>query len=461
MPDGACDRGTGFAFPDPVRARRPDDSKLEFTHCYEAERSTAMKVRIVILASLAIITGAASAKAQQEVKIGVLNPLSGPTAQIGIDAVAAIRTAAEIVNEGADLPLALAGNKGLRGLGGAKVILVVVDHQGKPEVGQSETERLITQEKVHALIGAYFSSVTAAASQAAERAGIPFVNADSTQPALTQRGLKYFFRTTPTDENFSELMFDFLKDFGAKSGQSFQSVSLFHEDTAYGTDSARVQERLAKERGFRVLENIAYKAQTTSLTAEVQRLKAANADVLLPSSYTSDTFLLLRTARDLDYNPRLIVAQNAGFTDPTFISTMGKDAEGAITRSPYNADLESRIPLLPKINAIFRKHSNGRDLSDVPARNFTGIMTLLDAINRAGSTDPEKIRAALAATDIAPDQLIVPYRGVRFNAAGQNELVRGILMQVQKGKYCTIYPFELASCQVLYPIPTWADKAKM
>jgi len=63
----------------------------------------------------------------------------------------------------------------------------------------------------------------------------------------------------------------------------------------------------------------------------------------------------MRTAKDLDYNPKLIVAQNAGFTDPTFISTMGKEAEGAITRSPYNADLESRIPLLPKINAIFRK----------------------------------------------------------------------------------------------------------
>src|SRR5262249_23809737 len=180
-----------------------------------------MKFRIVVLACVAMLTGAASAKAQQEVKIGGLDPLSGPTAQIGIDAVAAIKTAAEIVNEGADLPLALAGSKGLRGLGGAKVTLVVVDHQGKPEVGQSETERLIPQEKVHALIGAYFSSVTAAASQAAERAGIPFVNADSTQPALTQRGLKYFFRTTPTDENFSELMFDFLKDFGAKSGHSF------------------------------------------------------------------------------------------------------------------------------------------------------------------------------------------------------------------------------------------------
>jgi branched-chain amino acid transport system substrate-binding protein len=420
-----------------------------------------MKMRTTALICTALLAGATSAHAQQGVKVGVLYAMSGPTAQIGIDTVAAVKTALEIVNEGADLPLPLAKGKGLPGLGGAKVTIVVTDHQGKPEVGQSEAERLITQEKVHALFGAYFSSVTAAASQAAERAGIPFVNAESSSPALTQRGLKYFFRTSPTDETFSQLMFEFLKDFSAKSGQKFQSVSIFHEDTAFGTDSAKVQERLAKENGLKVLERITYKAQSASLTSEVQRLKAANADVLLPSSYTSDTFLLLRTAKELDYNPKLIVAQNAGFTDPTFISTMGKDAEGAITRSPYNADLEKSIPLLSKINAIFKKHSNGRDLSDVPARAFTGFMTLLDAFNRAGSTDPEKLRAALAATDIPPDQLIVPYKGIKFDANGQNVLVRPILMQVQKGKYCTIYPFELATCQVLYPTPTWAEKAKL
>lgn len=419
-----------------------------------------MKSKIAMLAGAALIVGATAAQAQQQVKIGVLYPLSGPTAQVGADAVAAVKTVVEIINDGADLPLALAKSKGLAGLGGAKVSVIVVDHQGKPEVGLSETERLISQEKVHAIFGAYFSSVTAAASQAAERAGIPFLNAESSQPALTQRGLKYFFRTSPTDETFSQLMFDFLKDFGAKKGIKFETAAIFHEDTAFGTDSAKVQEKLAAAAGMKVLEKITYKAQTTSLTSEVQRLKAANADVLLPSSYTSDTFLLYRTSKELDYNPKLIVAQNAGFTDPTFISTMGKDAEGAITRSPYNSDLEGRIPLLSKVNAIFKKHSNGRDLSDVPARAFTGFMTLMDAFNRAGSTDPEKLRAAIAATNIPPDQLIVPYRGVKFDANGQNELVRPILMQVQKGKYCTIYPFELASCEVLYPTPTWADKAK-
>src|SRR5436190_16666564 len=136
----------------PCKTRSNPLRALIFTLLLRAGTEHRMKLRIVVLASLAIVTGAASAKAQQEVKIGVLDPLSGPTAQIGIDAVAALKTAVEIVNEGADLPLALARNKGLPGLGGAKIVLVVVDHQGKPEVGQSETERLITQEKVHAVI---------------------------------------------------------------------------------------------------------------------------------------------------------------------------------------------------------------------------------------------------------------------------------------------------------------------
>jgi branched-chain amino acid transport system substrate-binding protein len=420
-----------------------------------------MRKKILATAGAMLLAGSASAVAQQEIKIGVLHPLSGPVAQVGLDAVAAIRTAVEIVNEGADLPLPLAKGKGLPGLGGAKITLIVSDHQGKPDVGLSEAERLITQEKVVALFGAYFSSVTAAVSQAAERAGIPLVNGSSSQPALTKRGLKYFFRTSPTDETFSILMFDFLKEYGAKSGQKFETVAIIHEDTAFGADSAKAQEALAKKLGLKVVEKIAYKAQTTSLTAEVQRLKASNADVLMPSSYTSDTFLLMRTAKELDYNPKLIVAQNAGFTDPTFLSTLGKDAEGAITRSPFNSDLVARIPLLPKVNEIFKKHSKGRELSDVPAREFTGFMTLLDAINRAGSTDPDKVRAALAATNIPADQLIVPYRGVKFDAEGQNELVRPILMQVQKGKYCTIFPFELAACPVMYPNPTWAAKAKL
>lgn len=422
-----------------------------------------MKRRILVslCALMATALTPLSQALAKEVVIGVIYPLSGPVAQVGIDAVAALKTAVDIINEDVNVNVPLGPGKGLPNLGGATIRIVVADHQGKPEIGQGEAERMITQEKVNALYGAYYSSVTAAGSQVAERHQIPWVNGESTSPKLTERGFKWFFRTTPHDGEFTQLMFDFMRDFQAKKGIKLGSVAIFHEDTLWGADSGKVQKELAHALGYKVLEDISYRAKTTSLTSEVQRFKASAPDVFLPSSYTSDAMLFLRTAKELDYNPKLLIAQNAGYTDPTFVSTMGKDAEGVITRSPFNNDLAKTIPLINEINARFKKYSNGRDLSDVPVRAFTGFMALADAINRAGSTDPEKIRKALTETDIPADQLIVPWKGIKFGPNGQNLLIRGILMQVQNGSYCTIYPFELASCDVVYPMPSWQQKAKM
>ena len=392
-----------------------------------------------------------------EVKIGVLYPLTGPVAQVGIDAVAAVKTALDIINNSHDLPIPLASDAGLAGLNGAKITIVVGDHAGKPDIGIGETERMVQSEKVSAMFGAYYSSVTGAASQVTERAKIPWVNGESTSPKLTTRGFKYFFRVTPHDGEFTQLMFEFINDFNSKEG-NIKTVGIFHEDTLWGNDSGSTQDKMAKDQGYDVVEKISYKAKTTTLSSEVQRLKAKSPDVLLPSSYTADAYLFLNTAQELDYNPKLLVAQNAGYTDPNFIKTMGSKAEGVITRSPFNTDLADSIPLIGKINELFKTHSGGRDLSDVPARAFTGFMALANAINNAGSSDPEKIRQALVDLDMDSSSLIVPYRGVKFGPDGQNEKTRGILMQVQDGKYCTVYPFELAACVLRYPMPTWAEK---
>jgi branched-chain amino acid transport system substrate-binding protein len=413
----------------------------------------------LFLALGALLAPAAGAPAAtNEVVIGVLYPMTGPSAQIGIDANNVMKVAVDIINNGANINLPLARTKGLPRLGGAKVRFVLVDHQGKPDLGLAEAERLITQEKVHALLGAYFSSVTNTASQVAERMGIPFLNADSSSPALTERGFKWFFRTSPHDGHFSQVMFDFMQDFEKKRGLKFKSVVILNEDTTFGTDSAKVQEELAKKYGYQVAARIPFRTGTTSLDAEIGRLKGANADVLLPSIYTSDAILLTRTARNLDYNPKLIIAQNAGYTDPKFVAEIGKEAEGAITRAPFSLDLAAKKPLIPPINDMFKKLSGGRDMADVSARAFTGFMTLVDAINRAGSTDPAAIQKALRETNIPADQLIMPWTGVRFDEKGQNIGVRAILQQLQGGAYATIYPFDLATKEVIYPIPAWTQR---
>src|ERR1700743_1505778 len=186
-----------------------------------------------------------------EVAIGIIYPFSGASAQIGVDAQKAFETAADIINNNYDFDLPLAKGEGLSGLGGAKVRLVFADHQADPQKGRAEAERLITQEKVCAILGTYQSAVAVTVSQTCERYQIPFMSADNSSPSLHRRGLKYYFRAAPHDEMFSAAMFDFL-DATKKKGAKANTLTLFHEDTIFGTDSANAQTKLANERGYKI-----------------------------------------------------------------------------------------------------------------------------------------------------------------------------------------------------------------
>src|SRR6202051_2922979 len=338
----------------------------------------------------------ASRAQTSEVVIGIIYPFSGASAQIGVDAQKAFETAAEVINNKYDFDLPLARDAGLPGLGGAKIRLVFADHQADPQKGRAEAERLITQEKVCAIIGTYQSAVAVTVSQICERYQIPFISADNSSPSLHRRGLKFYFRAAPHDEMFSTAMFDFF-DTLKKKGQKIETLSLFHEDTIFGTDSSNAQLKLAADRGYKVVADIKYRAHSPSLTAEVQQLKAADADVLMPSSYTTDGILLVKTMAELGYKPSAIVAQDAGFSEKTLYDAVGDKIEGVISRASFSLDLAAKRPSVVKVNELFKARS-GKDLNDYTSREFIALLILADGIDRAKSTDGEKIRAALAAT---------------------------------------------------------------
>src|SRR3981189_3270063 len=258
---------------------------------------TRRNVLLGATATAALFPSAARAQTS-EVVIGGIYPLSGASAQIGVDAQKAFETAADLINKDYDFDLPLAKGQGLPGLGGAKVRLIFADHQSDPQKGRAEAERLITQENVCAIVGTYQSAVAVTVSQTCERYQIPFLSAENSSPSLHTRGLKFFFRAAPHDEMFSKAMFDFF-DAMKKKGTKIETLALFHEDTIFGTDSANAQTKLAKEFGYKIVADIKYRANSPSLSAEVQQLKAANADVLMPSSYTTDGILLVKTMGEL------------------------------------------------------------------------------------------------------------------------------------------------------------------
>ena len=400
------------------------------------------------------IAGSASAQ-DKTVKIGAIFPLSGNAASAGVHAKAAIETAVEIINSGnpalGNLPVTK--NAGLKGLGGAKVEVVFADNQGSPATGQNQALRLITEEKVVALTGAYQSGITLTASAIAEKYGIPFVNGELVAANLTERGFKWFFRTTPVAGDFAKIYLDFLKEMKA-GGQKVDNVALVHENTEYGTSVANVITGLFKENGLPIAQDIAYSANTTDVQSQVLQLKDKKPDVVIMISYTSDAILYAKTFQALDYKPPMMIADNAGFSDPSTLKTVGKQIQGIFNRSSFAIGTAGSPTFL--INEIYKKKSGGDDLDDTAARQMQGFFVLVDAIDRAGSTEPAKIQAALKATDLKPDQLIMGYKGVKFDDKGQNVLAAGLVIQLQDGEnYVPVWPKQLAKTAPVFPYKGW------
>ncbi len=397
---------------------------------------------------------ASQASAEDKVKIGVILPLTGNAASAGLHGKAGLEVAADIINnahpELGNFPLAK--NAGLAGLGGAKIELVFADNQGSPATGQNQALRLITEEKVVALTGAYQSGITLTTSAIAEKYGIPFVNGELVASNLTERGFKWFFRTTPIATDFAKVYYDFLTDMKA-SGAKTDSIALVHDNTEYGKSVADTITTAFKEKGIAIALDVAYASNATDVQSQVLQLKEKKPDVVLMISYTSDAILFAKTFQAQDYKPAMLIADDAGYSDPSFIKAVGKISQGAFNRSSWSVGpAGSATAVIAKLY----KEKSGDEMDDTVARQMTGLFVLAEAIDRAGSTDPAKIQAALKATDLKPDQLMIGYKGVKFDDKGQNILASGVIIQLQDGEnYTTVWPKANAEKPPVMPYKGW------
>ena len=420
-------------------------------------RRSALQVMGALALVMAIAIGGCGSTAPAEVAIGAIYPLSGSQAATGADIQHGLEMAAEIINGKYDLDLPLAQAEGLPNLNGAKIKLVFADHAGNADQGAAEATRLIEQDKVVALIGAYNSSVTTQASQSAEAAQVPFLNPESTAASLTQRGFKWFFRTTADDTIFVQNFFDFLADLQARKGVAPSSVAVVYENSTFGTGVGQLEVQRAPQAGWTVVADVPYSAKATNVDQEVTQISNSGATVLMQTSYEQDAILFMQTYKAQSYRPEAILAMDAGFISPAFIKTLGADADYVISREVWASDLGKAKPIIQQVNDLFRQ-KYGADLTGNSARAFTGLMVLADAINRAGSTEPDKIRQALLATDMPAAQLIMPWDGVKFDpATGQNTLAKGIIVQIQEQAYYTVWPWDLAAADLIWPMPGWGQ----
>ena len=410
------------------------------------------------------------APAARVVKIGVIYPLTGGAAAAGRELRAGAELAAEIANGVmADLPMTMAKNSGIKSLGGAKIKLIFKDHEGNPTLGADLAKKLILDDKVDGILGCYHSSVTKTVSAVCEQYGVPMINGTSTSPALTKRGFKWFWRTTPHDRWFTKDLFELLKGLtegkvrGVKAVPKKDIINLASacEKTEWGSHVSRLIEGLAKEYGFKLRKSLLYAAKAADLSSEVRSLKAARPDVMLFASYTSDAILMVKTLKAQKANPKIIWGQDAGFEKPEFRNTLGGDIVGILTRTVFLPKVVEIKAIAGKVNALYKKKT-GNDLGGASARAFTGLQTWVHVLEKAGSTKPGDIQKAANSIKIPGKELVVPWAGIKFSTSGeelgQNVLGSGLIGQYQKGKdgkvgLEIVYPFDVSSADMIFPFP--------
>ena len=398
---------------------------------------------VMVVFVITVLNGNAASPQEstpKEIKIGAVHPMSGMAARPGELMTRGLILAIEEINA--------AG--GIKSLGGAKLVLRLGDSQSKVEVGQSEAERLI-QEGVVCLMGAGLSAITFNTTQVAERAKIPFIVDTAVADNILERGFRYVFRVQPNQTNVSKGAAVALKSLRDKTRQPVNTVVFMHEDSSFGTSCADTFKKSAPDYGIKVLADIPFSLKgLTDLTTELTRVKALNPDLLLYSGYINDIILMVRTAKELKLPVKGIMGVSSMFSEPDVIKELGRDAD-------YLFDANHRHDIRnPRTQELMKRYKAkyGEDLSVHSTLVHECVYVLADALERAKSTDPERLRNAIAATNYK-DHLF-PYPGpVKFDNKGECVNALSIVMQTQGGKIYQVLPIEIGERDPLYPMVPW------
>ena len=364
----------------------------------------------VLLAMVTMFAAGSDVQAAEDVvRIGNIIPLSGPSAAVGQQGQNAREMAVEEINA--------AG--GIKSLGGAKLEMIYADSESKPEKGVAEAERLINSEKVHILTGCWNSAVTYPTTAVAERYGIPFVVPVSVADKITEQGFKTVFRIAAKDSWWTRDQFAFLKEMQAEFGGDLKRLAFVYENGDWGKGFAEQWKKLAAEGDYEVVLDEPYPSTATDLSPVVQKIRRARPDVLLLVSNAADAILLTNTLAEYRVHPKAIIGSGGGHADPSFLEAAGENARYIFDIVEWETDVNK--PGVAEINAKF-KAKYGYNLAGESVDAYVAVYTIADALERAASLDPVKIREALAATKLQTGPaMIVSYDAIEFDETGQNK----------------------------------------
>ena len=390
-------------------------------------------LRSLVLPGAAVLVAltAGPALAQDALRIGAINPYSGPLALYGDELARGYQLAVDERNA-----------KG--GLLGRKVELLRGDATN-PQQGIAAVDQMVSRDKVDVFVGTYTSGISNAASDAALRNQKIYWDTTALAADLTERKLPNFIRSGPYSGNFAEMAVRLLTESIATSlGKPAASITVWieHEESIYGKSIGDTVHKLLEAKGVKVLGQGAHNPRATDLTDSVLRAKKAAADVYMQVGYVPDTNLLLKTAREQGFKPPVILLTGTGDTFETLESLGPEFLEGVYVVSYPRPDISEAFgPGAGAFLASYRKAYNRDPIAPQSLTAFAGMRMLLETIDAAGSTDVAKVRAAAAKLD-KPLNSYPSGNGVKFDDKFQNTRAFPTVIQWQAGKQVTVFPAE-------------------
>ncbi len=421
----------------------------------------AFKSSTLIVAIASLFAATMMAHAQAPIRIGVLEPMTGPANKNGVENYTAMVIARDMINE-----------RG--GVNGRKVELLLADIP-TPTAAISETERLITRDGVKMTLGSGLSPLAIPVSQTTERHGVFHWETAGAAEIITRRGFKYTFQVGPAAYRYSHAAVDFtLEELTKKLGKSAADlrIALLWENRAFGKSVGDGIRAYAQQKGIKLVYDEGYDQFLTDMTPIVQRIKDVKPDVLLAISFPNDAILFQRKAKELDFNVPAMIGVSAGYSNPDLRDSIG-DMVNGIFVSDFAAKVNPKA-LLPSIvkeaEEFFRRYDDKlkRPPAGHASSSFSATWALFtEVLPKAKTMEPAELREIALKLDL-PLGSLANGSGIKFTNndwptdpkdAGQNLRASIGVWQWQKSGNNQVFPLDLATHEVaMVPLPGWSQR---
>ena len=370
------------------------------------------------------------ADAQGPIRIGASLSLTGTYAKLGKNQ-----------HEGYQLCIKDLNAKG--GLLGRKAELVTYDDQSLPATAVRLYEKLITEDKVDAVMGPYSSPVTEAAANVTEKYKKVMVTPLAATTSIFKKGRKYIFMVITPAESYLEGLIDT----AAKRG--LKTVAVINEDTLFSKAAAAGAVELAKKKGMQVVYQEAYPKGNTDFSALLTKVKAANPDVIAAGTYFDDAVALTRQMKELNVNPKMY-GVTVGGDLPEFYDVLKQNAEYIYGATQWEHTLP--YPGNQEFFDAYKREFN-HEPSYHSAAGYAGCLIYAEAVKRAASLDADKVREQLLKLETK-----TMFGEYKVDADGFQTAHKMVTFQWQGEKKVTVWPDDLAQAKPRFPTPPWNQR---